>query len=620
MQHRTLVLGAARSPHRTGSSLDCSLASVGIFRNLDPVILRRLEAELQWLTLDAGDTLVRQGASGDSLFILMSGRLGVFAEGPTGEEIVGEIGKGDVVGEVAFIADLPYSATVLALRSSVLARLTRSSLQQIQSEHPTLTGHIMRMLAERLHTPASSRNARVDRGSTIALVVLSDDPLVREVCARFVAALARYGTALHLDQDRVATSFQPESSTMGAGADSDFLFTEWLARCEGSVRFVVCETEATASMWTERSLHHADRVLLLVRADGTDTPESVGRQLRALGVDRCLTRRELVLVRARSTDPPRTMEWRGILPLSEIHHVRSGEPGDVDRLARIVAGRAVGLVLGGGGARGLAHIGVVRALREAGIPIDYVGGASMGAVVAGEVALGWTPEVMLRRSKEEFRINPVRGDYTLPMVAVSTARKIVKMLTGLFGDARIEDQIVGYFCVSCNLTRGEIVIHRDGLFRDCTRASSALPGFWPPVFRNGELLVDGSIMNNTPGDVMKTICGGRVIVVDVSPRRELRAELTDRYVLSGWEALRRRPRAGAQAAHPNIFNIVMRAAMLNSVLDAEVMKRQVDLYLQPPVAHVDMFDWGAIDSTAELGYRYTLEQLEAGRFAPDAGS
>jgi predicted acylesterase/phospholipase RssA len=345
----------------------------------------------------------------------------------------------------------------------------------------------------------------------------------------------------------------------------------------------------------------------------------VGARLRALGVDRCLTRRDLVLVRAGVTDAPRTAAWRDMLPVSEIHHVRSSERSDCERLARIVAGRAVGVVLGGGGARGFAHFGVLRALREADIPIDYVGGASMGAIIAGEAALGWTPDVMQERSKAAFRINPVRGDYTLPLVAVSTARKIVKMLTGLFGDARIEDQIVGYFCVSCNLTRGETVVHRDGLFRDCTRASTALPAFWPPVFRNGELLVDGSIMNNTPGDVMKTICGGRVIVVDVSPRRELRAELHDRYVLSGWEALWQRPRPGSTSHSPNIFNIVMRTAMLKSVLDAEVMRRQVDLYLQPPVTHVDMFNWAAIDSTAELGYRYTLEQLAAGRFARDAG-
>ena len=194
------------------------------------------------------------------------------------------------------------------------------------------------------------------------------------------------------------------------------------------------------------------------------------------------------------------------------------------------------------------------------------------------------------------------------------------MLTELFGDARVEDQTIGYFCVSCNLTRGEVVVHRDGLLRECTRASSALPAFWPPVFRNGELLVDGSIVNNIPGDVMKTLCGGRVIAVDVSPRRELRAELNDRYVLSGWDVLRRRPRGASTSNTPNIFNIVMRAAMLKSVLDADAMKQIVDLYLQPPVADVDMFDWATIDSTADIGYRYTIEQLEAGLFTADDSS
>ena len=598
--------------------LTCSLASVGIFRNLDPVILHRLEEELEWLTLDAGQTLVRQGAAGDSLFILMSGRLGVFVHGSDGEELVGEISKGDVVGEVAFIADLPYSATVLAFRSSVLARLTRSSLQRVQQEYPALTAHIMRRLAERIHT-APTVNGRVDRGSTVAIVMVSDDDVVRDVRDRFIESLGRFGTTLHLTEDRAAASFAPEAA-MTSGAHSDVPFTKWMARCETGVRFVVCETGTMPSTWTERILHHADRVLLLVRADAGHLPAAVGTRLRELGVDRCLTRRDLVLVRRESTNVPRTAAWREILPVSEIHHVRASERADCDRLARIVAGRAVGVVLGGGGARGFAHFGVLRALGEAGIPIDYIGGASMGAIIAGEAALGWTPDVMQERSKTAFRINPVRGDYTLPLVAVSTARKIVRMLTEIFGDARIEDQIVSYFCVSCNLTRGEIVVHRDGLFRECTRASTALPAFFPPVFRNGELLVDGSIMNNTPGDVMKTICGGRVIVVDVSPRRELRAELNDRYVLSGWEALRRRSAAGSRTAHsPNIFNIVMRTAMLKSVLDADAMKRHVDFYLQPPVAHVDMFNWTAIDSTADIGYRYTLEQLEAGRFARDGG-
>src|SRR5262245_10539220 len=124
--------------------LTCSLASVGIFRDLDPTILHCLEQELQWLTLDAGETLIRQGAVGDSLFVVMSGRLGVFVERPAGEEVAGEISKGDVVGELALIADERHAATVLALRSCVVARLTRASLERVQLEHPALTGHIMR--------------------------------------------------------------------------------------------------------------------------------------------------------------------------------------------------------------------------------------------------------------------------------------------------------------------------------------------------------------------------------------------------------------------------------------------------------------------------------------------
>jgi len=593
--------------------LGCNLAAVGIFLDLDPAILRSLESELEWLTVDPGETLIRQSADGDALFIVISGRFGAFVDGPSGvEAVVGDVTKGQAVGELALIAGQPHSTTVIAFRPSVVARLTRASLERVQQAHPALTAHIMRMLAARIHA-APVPDGRRDADGTIALVS-TDARLVKSFADAFVAALERIGPTLHLARGRVDEAFVAADD--GREAAGDFPFTKWIAGHERRVRFIVCETDADATPWTERSLRHADRVLLLVHADGGETPARVRERLRALGVDRCLTRRDLVLVRSPSSGEPPTASWRAVLPVTDVHHVRHGNADDVARLARIAAGRAVGLVFGGGGARGLAHIGVVRALRERGIPIDFVGGSSMGAVIAGEVALGWTPDEMQERSKHAFRNNPARGDYTLPVVSVSSAKKIVRMLAELFGDARIEDQLVGCFCVSCNLTRGETVVHREGLFRECARASSALPAFWPPVFKNGELLVDGSIMNNIPGDVMKTICGGRVIAVDVSPRRELRADLNDRYVLSGWEALRRRPRDGSATSHPNIFNILMRATMLKSVLDADAMKQRVDLYLQPPVANVDMFDWATIDSTADIGYRYAIEQLEAGVFAP----
>src|ERR1051325_3705913 len=184
-----------------------SLASVGIFRDRDPAILHRLGAELEWLTLDAGEALIRQGTVGDALYVLMSGRLGLFLEGSSGgEEPVGDVGKGETVGELALIAGQPHAATVLAFRPSVLARLTRASVERVQREYPALTSHMMRMLAERLHAmPQPDRAAA--RGSTIALVGASDDPAVRAFAARFVASLGRFGTTCHLTRERVNEAF-----------------------------------------------------------------------------------------------------------------------------------------------------------------------------------------------------------------------------------------------------------------------------------------------------------------------------------------------------------------------------------------------------------------------------
>ncbi len=180
-------------------------------------------------------------------------------------------------------------------------------------------------------------------------------------------------------------------------------------------------------------------------------------------------------------------------PASPHHHLRG--PADYDRVVRLLTGRAVGLVLSGGGARGFAHLGVVRALREHGVPIDLVGGTSMGAILAAGVASEWSHEELVRRFKRCFVDTNPLSDYTLPLVSLVSGRKVSTLLRSELGDIDIEDLPLPYFCVSSNLTTGRMSVHQQGTLWRWLRASVAIPGVLPPVFQGGEVFVDGGAMN-----------------------------------------------------------------------------------------------------------------------------
>jgi NTE family protein len=251
----------------------------------------------------------------------------------------------------------------------------------------------------------------------------------------------------------------------------------------------------------------------------------------------------------------------------------------------------VGLVLSGGGARGFAHLGVIRALREARVPIDFVGGSSIGSIIAAGVAVGWSDDEMRMRYRRSFvDTNPV-NDYTFPFVALTRGRKVSRLLQREYGDVLIEDLRRPYFCVSANLTAGRVLEHRDGPLAEALRASVAIPGVMPPVYRGDEVLVDGAAINNLPVDIMQAHAPGLVIGSDVS---------ADRFVLG---------RNGTRRI--NIFQILMHSGMVNSVTSAAEQRRLADVLLKPPLANVDLLHWQAFDRAIEAGYLFARTALES---------
>lgn len=200
-------------------------------------------------------------------------------------------------------------------------------------------------------------------------------------------------------------------------------------------------------------------------------------------------------------------------------------------------------------------------------------------------------------------------DLTPPMIALMRGASASKVTQTLFGDVQIEDLWLPYFCVSSNLSRAEVVVHDRGPLWKWTRSSSAVPGVTPPVSWNGDLLVDGGVLNNLPADIMRLRCRGSVVAVDVSAAVELRttADVTE---ISGWPPLMRALNPmDTSAAFPNIVRILSRTATLSSVHNQGAMEDVADLYLHPPTDHVDPLNWSAIDDVVDTGYRYAHDLI-----------
>ncbi|BDG02880.1 patatin-like phospholipase family protein [Anaeromyxobacter oryzae] len=564
----------------------------------------------EWVRVRGGERLFRQGEPGDSMYVVVSGRLVALRErGSSGHRVVGEIRPGESVGEMGLLARQPRSATVQASRDSVVVRISEEAFRQIVAEHPRLVASIARLMARRSTELVGATPAR-QRARSIAIV-----PLRRSVrCADFVEslrrAMGRRGPTLVVDRARVDAVLSANGASRAKGDDArSLVLSRWLDEQELRHDALLHVTDELDDPWTAQCLRHADVILMLAPAGESPEPGRDERLLARGDGDAEGARRELVLVHPRGVrSPAGTERWIAPRAVARHHHVRSRDDDDFRRLARHLAGEAIGLVLGGGAARGFAHLGVVRALREAGIPIDGVGGSSQGAIVGATVALDWDDDEIERAHREGFtRRNPI-GDYALiPHLALVRGKRLDTALQRWFGTRDVADTWRPFFCMSANLTRARPEAHRSGPLWRALRASVSLPGVLPPVVMDGDLHVDGGLLDNLPVEPMRRSGVGRIIAVDLTVGNERR--MTGGELPSAFESLKRRLLSGGRADSPGLGSILVRSMMLPSTQRSQEVASSVDLFLEPKPADIGFVEWKALDRGIELGYRYAKREL-----------
>ena len=567
-----------------------SLADIAFLKDASPEALAAADAETEWFSLPAGWALMNAGEPPEGVWFLVSGSLAAFKPADRGHKVLGYIRPGEPVGEMAMVAREPHTASVFAMRDSELLKLTPEAFDRLVVAHPKLMQHMARLMLSRARAPTSSS----PRADPKVYAFISTSPTIDLMLrARTLqAALKRLGA-----RAAIITN-ESEAELNGEGMTS-----AWFDALEQKNDAVFLLTPIADTPWFRTCIRQADRIWFFARADARPSlpllpPEepSPARQFRLVDV--------ILLHHGMDRKAATTDEWRLASEAARLFHWRGVDDADAARLARVIARKAIGLVLSGGGARGYAHIGVIRALREAGLPFDMIGGTSIGGVIAACAAMGWDDnEIEVRIRKAFVESNPL-GDYVIPVVGLVRGRRVEERLHEHFGDTLIEDLTVPFFAVSTNLVAGEIRIHRAGLLRNALRASISLPGILPPVMDGPHaLLVDGAVLKNFPVDILKDMHRGPIIGVDVARRDTIDPEdFRDPPGFMGWVAAH-----GFQNAPP-IASLLMRAATL--AVDPWEGRSGADLLIAPEMADMDMRDWKRFDDVVAAGYEAAVAALQ----------
>uniref|UniRef100_A0A667YVP3 lysophospholipase n=1 Tax=Myripristis murdjan TaxID=586833 RepID=A0A667YVP3_9TELE len=614
--------------------------------------VRQMDFAIDWMAVEAGRALYRQDDQSDCTYIVLNGRLrSVIRKANGKKELVGEYGRGDLIGVVEALTRQPRATTVHAVRDTELVKLPEGTLNNIKRRYPQVVTRLIHLLGQKilgnlqqgrgpfsgsaLGLPSVTTSADVTNPasnlSTVAVLPVCDEVPINAFNLELSHALSAIGPTLLLTSDIIR-------ERLGASAlDSihEYRLSGWLAQQEDINRIVLYQTDSSMTPWTQRCIRQADCILIVGLGDQEPALGELEQMLENTAV-RAL--KQLVLLhREDGPGPSRTVEWlnmrswcsghlhlkcprrvfsrRSPTRLREVYEKvfekTADRHSDFSRLARVLTGNSIALVLGGGGARGCSHVGVIKAMEEAGIPIDIVGGTSIGsfigALYAEERSAVRTKQRAREWSKAMNSVFKTVLDLTYPITSMFSGSAFNTSIYKVFQDKQAEDLWLPYFNVTTDITASAMRVHQDGSLWRYVRASMTLSGYLPPLCdpKDGNLLMDGGYINNLPADIARNMGAKTVIAIDVGSQDE--TDLCNYGdCLSGWWLLWKRINPWAEKVKvPDMAEIQSRLAYVSCVRQLEVVKKSAYCeYIRPPIDRFKTMDFGKFDEIYDVGYQH----------------
>ncbi|KTG45466.1 hypothetical protein cypCar_00000771 [Cyprinus carpio] len=576
--------------------------------------VRQMDFAIDWMAVEAGRALYRQDDQSDCTYIVLNGRLrSVIRKANGKKELVGEYGRGDLIGVVEALTRQPRATTVHAVRDTELVKLPEGTLNNIKRRYPQVVTRLIHLLGQKilgnlqqprgpfsssalgLPSVASSPDVTnpASNLSTVAVLPVCDDVPINAFNLELSHALSAIGPTLLLTSDIIR-------ERLGASAlDSihEYRLSGWLAQQEDINRIVLYQTDSGMTPWTQRCIRQADCILIVGLGDQEPALGELEQMLENTAV-RAL--KQLVLLhREDGPGPSRTVEWlnmrswcsghlhlkcprrvfsrRSPSKLREVYEKvfekTADRHSDFSRLARVLTGNSIALVLGGGGARGCSHVGVIKAMEEAGIPIDIVGGTSIGSFIGALYAEERSAVRVKQRAREWSKaMNSVFKtvlDLTYPITSMFSGSAFNTSISKVFEDKQIEDLWLPYFNVTTDITASAMRVHKDA-------------------------------------DIARNMGTKTVIAIDVGSQDE--TDLCNYGdSLSGWWLLWKRINPWAEKVKvPDMAEIQSRLAYVSCVRQLEVVKKSAYCeYIRPPIDRFKTMDFGKFDEIYDVGYQHS---------------
>jgi predicted acylesterase/phospholipase RssA len=572
----------------------------------DPV----LEA-VEICSLAGGDWLMRQGDPGDALYFLVRGRLQAWARGENGKDrgrFLNEIVPGDSVGELSLLTGAPRAVGIQAIRDSLLVRLDREAFERLAHEHPAMVMRLAANVATLLQSSNFGTKSSTRNLNSITILPLDTSPRLENFCRELMLELENEGSTLSLTADELGRKGAPVES-LQPGQPVPESLKNWLQDQENEHRFLVYHCLPGNADWSHFALRHSDMVLLVGDASHDPAPRKWEIDLLETS-GATIARRMLVLLQSPPDKPIQgTAAWLADRRIDFHLHVRKDQPDDLSRVTRIISGNALGLVLAGGAARGFAHLGVHLAIQELGLPIDWIGGTSIGAIMGAAIAAPISTEETIDLCRKSFVDGKPFSDFTIPMMSLIRGRRMDNLLRQNL-DYRIEDLPIPFYCVSCNLDNGSTNLHESGDLPEALRASAALPGIIPPAVVNQRLTIDGAVVNNLPVDVMRQKPVRRIIAVDLGSAESVMVDYAS--MPAPWAIFRGRYLPFARRYRvPSLANIMLKATLLGTIERVREQGKLADILLNPPVRQFGMTEVKSFEKIVQAGYDHAKTELGA---------
>lgn len=545
-----------------------------LFFQLPEISQRRLAAGNRH-QVAAGDWIVRAGETASAMFVIVSGR----AEVLIGDDPVRELGPGSVVGELALLTGGVRSASVRARRDCEVIEVSRQAWDSAVLTDPAAVATLVRAIAGQLADTAPTRPLPSPRPAVIGIVAGSDHPTAGTSVDRGTGADPGVQSVVN----KVAATLHDLLRAHGRVVVLPRGAASALEAAERDNDWVLFSSDGSDAQWHDYVLRQSDRLVLVTQSTrpACVLPRAIGHQP------------ELLLVGERP-DSSTFTAWTECIDPWRVTIAREDRlKEDLRALSARLAGRSIGLVLSGGGARAMTHIGVILELEEAGIQIDRVAGSSLGAIVGAVYAAGASASELAERGYSALVRGRPFSDYTVPGKALTRGRRHLRLLQEHLGGLLIEELPRGFQCVSADLRTRSLWVHSCGSLALAAAASSRIPVLFPPIVDGPRLLIDGGVLDNLPVQLVTDRDEGPVIAVNVLP-----------------DDLDAAQRAAGPAVIPSVTETLLRTVEINADEENRAIRAGAHV-ITPRTMGVGVLEFHQFDLMVESGRLAARELLEA---------